>query len=63
MPIGHQSFRTTEIYTHVSTEALRKISSPLNLLINGGVRGKLTEDLRLLENTDKKQKSQVAYSH
>jgi hypothetical protein len=28
-PVGHNSSKTTEIYTHVSTKALGKIRSPL----------------------------------
>ena len=30
--LGHNSSRTTEIYTHVSTKALRDIQSPLDKL-------------------------------
>ena len=31
--LGHNSIKTTEIYTHISTENLRKISSPLDFLV------------------------------
>ena len=30
--LGHSSSKTTEIYTHVSPEAVRKIKSPISLL-------------------------------
>ena len=32
--LGHNSIKTTEIYTHISTENLRKIRNPLDFLIN-----------------------------
>lgn len=31
--MGHQSVRTTEIYTHVSVKDIRRIQSPLDRLI------------------------------
>ena len=30
--LGHQSSKTTEIYTHVSTKSISKIQSPLDSL-------------------------------
>lgn len=33
--LGHESSRTTEIYTHVSNVSLRKIKSPLDEIIKG----------------------------
>jgi len=35
--LGHQSSRTTEIYTHVSTKEIGKIRSPLDFLANNKV--------------------------
>ncbi|WP_159520718.1 tyrosine-type recombinase/integrase [Sunxiuqinia indica] len=31
--LGHESSKTTEIYTHVSTKSLAKIKSPLDLIL------------------------------
>jgi site-specific recombinase XerD len=43
--LGHQSSRTTEIYTHVSTKDLGKIKSPLeNLMERGNSGPSLLED-------------------
>lgn len=33
--LGHESSRTTEIYTHVSNVSLRKIKSPLDEIMKG----------------------------
>ncbi len=33
--LGHQSSKTTEIYTHVTNKELRKIQSPLDRLVKG----------------------------
>ena len=32
-PLGHKSSKTTEIYTHVAMKDLRKIRSPLDLML------------------------------
>ncbi|MEX1140425.1 MAG: tyrosine-type recombinase/integrase [Bacteroidota bacterium] len=45
--LGHQSSRTTEIYTHVSTKNLGKIKSPLEHLIEAEGKG-----LSLLKDKD-----------
>jgi len=39
LAIAHQSSRTTEIYTHVSTKKLGQIKSPLENLIEHGSTG------------------------
>ena len=31
--LGHESSKTTEIYTHVSTKSLAKIKSPLDVIL------------------------------
>ncbi|WP_159519367.1 tyrosine-type recombinase/integrase [Sunxiuqinia indica] len=31
--LGHESSKTAEIYTHVSTKSLAKIKSPLDLIL------------------------------
>lgn len=33
--LGHKSSKTTEIYTHVAMKNLRKIKSPLHLVLGG----------------------------
>lgn len=33
--LGHEGFRTIEIYTHVSNIRLRKIKSPLDKIMKG----------------------------
>ena len=33
--LGHQSSKTTEVYTHVSTKSIGKIKSPLDYLVSG----------------------------
>ena len=45
--LGHESSKTTEIYTHVSSQALGKIQSPLDHL----------HQQHFLENGDEKQRS------
>ena len=36
--VGHESSKTTEIYTHVSNRDLGKIKSPLDMITQGGKR-------------------------
>lgn len=45
--LGHQSIRTTEIYTHVSNRQIGKIRSPIELLQNQDLES--GENLKLLE--------------
>jgi len=53
--LGHQSVRTTEIYTHVSGKTLGKIRSPLDYLM-GNVEQVLGSDERKLLDTGNKDK-------
>ena len=43
--LGHKSSKTTEIYTHVSNKDLRKIKSPLDLIMkNSYIENEVEED-------------------
>tara|TARA_B100000809_G_C14746580_1_gene390542 strand:- start:94 stop:408 length:315 start_codon:yes stop_codon:yes gene_type:complete len=46
--LGHNSSKTTEIYTHVSKKNLSKIQSPLDSLMND-LRNRSNEDSELLK--------------
>jgi site-specific recombinase XerD len=46
--LGHQSSKTTEIYTHVSTKDIGKIKSPLDFLQEQKRFGEKQNDVRLL---------------
>jgi site-specific recombinase XerD len=48
--LGHQSSRTTEIYTHVSTKQIGRIRSPLDSLLDGAVLPAREETAKLLED-------------
>lgn len=51
--LGHQSLRTTEIYTHVSKKNLGRIQSPLDSLIRGRDEEKGGKSKKLLKPPDK----------
>ncbi|HYQ87688.1 MAG TPA: site-specific tyrosine recombinase/integron integrase [Bacteroidota bacterium] len=53
--LGHQSVRTTQIYTHVSQKALGKIRSPLDFLVGNYEHELENKEPKLLE-TGKKEK-------
>jgi len=36
--LGHKSSKTTDIYTHVAMKDLKKIKSPLDLMLGGDRR-------------------------
>jgi len=51
--LGHQSSRTTEIYTHISTKSIRKIMSPLDRIQEKGLDSdQWNDDIPLLEDKD-----------
>jgi integrase/recombinase XerD len=54
--LGHQSVRTTQIYTHVSQKAIGKIRSPLDFLVQNYEHDLANKEPRLLE-TRKKEKN------
>ena len=43
--LGHESSRTTERYTHVTTRGLDQIVSPLDNLMKGSSLGNTNEDI------------------
>ena len=47
--LGHQSVRTTEIYTHVSNRVLGKIRSPLDFLLENNEHQVVTQNVKLLD--------------
>ncbi len=51
--LGHHSVKTTEIYTHVSTRALGKIRSPLDMLADKYEHDLDTEHRKLLDSQEK----------
>jgi len=51
--LGHQSVRTTEIYTHVSQKSLGKIRSPLDFLMQNNAHKLTMLERKLLEEGDK----------
>jgi site-specific recombinase XerD len=53
--LGHESSKTTEIYTHVSTRDLGKIRSPFDFISAKGMLGSEKTNLNRLENKDKKE--------
>ncbi len=53
--LGHQSVKTTEIYTHVSARALGRIRSPLDFLMDNHEHPLDAKSPKLL-NSGKKDK-------
>jgi site-specific recombinase XerC len=51
--LGHQSVKTTEIYTHISNKALGKIRSPLNYLITNDEYKLPNKEPKLLNSVKK----------
>ncbi len=49
--LGHQSVRTTEIYTHVSNRALESIRSPLDLLVQNDEHALGVKSRRMLDSS------------
>ncbi len=54
--LGHQSVKTTEIYTHISTRSLGRIRSPLDFLITKDEPGLPGAEPKLLEWGKKEKK-------
>jgi site-specific recombinase XerD len=54
--LGHQSIRTTQIYTHVSQKAIGKIRSPLDFLARNYEHELASQEHKLLETGDKEKK-------
>ena len=54
--LGHQSVKTTEIYTHVSTRALGKIRSPLDFLGTDYEHDFDDKEKKLLNSVEKEKK-------
>jgi integrase/recombinase XerD len=54
--LGHQSVRTTEIYTHVSKKAIGKIRSPLDFLVQNNEHVAASKSPKLLESGNKEKK-------
>ena len=52
---GHQSVRTTEIYTHVSSKSIGKIRSPLDFLRGDTEEGLDNEHSKLLAMGNKEK--------
>ena len=50
--LGHESIKTTEVYTHISNAHIAKIKSPLDILVKncldlgGGTPPKLTDEIQ-----------------
>ena len=53
--LGHQSIKTTEIYTHVSARKIGKIRSPLDFLENKNEHPMDGKDPKLLDSTRKEK--------
>lgn len=47
--LGHQSIRTTEIYTHVSNKQIGKIRSPLDFLVENNENTLCNKENKLLD--------------
>ena len=47
--LGHGSIKTTEIYTHVSTETISKINSPLDGILDEILKNKVNSDSKIEE--------------
>ena len=54
--LGHQSVRTTEVYTHVSNRMLGKIRSPLDFLMQNYEHELSGKDTKLLDSAKKEKK-------
>ncbi len=52
--LGHQSSKTTEVYTHVSTKNIGKIRSPIDFLMDDALLGGADVDSRQLEDNSQK---------
>lgn len=54
--LGHQSVKTTEIYTHVSKQSIERVRSPLDFLILDYEHGKAGSDQKLLKTNEKEKR-------
>jgi integrase/recombinase XerD len=54
--LGHQSVKTTQIYTHVTTRAIGKIRSPLDFVLSDHEHGLTGEGQKLLDSGEKEKK-------
>jgi len=54
--LGHQSVRTTEVYTHVTNRVLGKIVSPLDFLSGKNEHGSEPERLKLPDSPDREKR-------
>ena len=53
--LGHQSIRTTEIYTHVSSKSIGKIRSLLDYLIGNTEEGLGSDERKLIDSGNKEK--------
>ena len=48
--LGHASSKTTEIYTHVSTQSLAKVKSPLDCFLDSQSTNNQGIEIKLIKN-------------